>query len=159
MLKLQSKNLLLRPYTAADSALLISLYKDWKWEGVDDAFAHNFFIEVIQKQYDLGGGVLATFIKQDNTYIGHCGLKYIETQGEWFLSFRFLKAFWQHDLPVEAIKVCFEWGFNRLNLNEIVVDLEEKNGGAAKILQKAGMKYRYNFEQNGIPLIRYSIFS
>ncbi len=156
---LQTERLLLRPYTLEDSPLLIQLYNDWNWEAVDDAFAKNFFTEVIQKQYELKGGVLATFLKENNTYIGHCGLKYIAAKEEWYLSFRFLKAFWKHNIPSEAIDVCLKWGFNRLNLNEIVVDLEERNVGAAKMLENIGFKFRQQITEDNITLFRYSIFS
>jgi [ribosomal protein S5]-alanine N-acetyltransferase len=156
---LQTERLLLRPYTLEDSTLLVQLYNDWNWNDVDDAFAKNFFTEVIQKQYELKGGVLATFLKENNRYIGHCGLKYVADKDEWYLSFRFLKAFWKHNIPSEAAEACLKWGFNRLNLREIVVDLEKRNVGAAKILENVGFKFRQQVEENGILLFRYSIFS
>ncbi len=156
---LSTKRLLLRPYTENDLPQLVTLYADWQWNDVDEAFAKHFFTEVIAKQYDIGGGVLATFLKENNTYIGHCGLKYVAEKGEWYLSFRFLKAFWRNSLPVEAIEACLKWGFNRLNINEIVVDLEQRNQGAAKTLEIVGFKFRHSFEENNEILMRYSVFS
>jgi RimJ/RimL family protein N-acetyltransferase len=156
---LSTTRLLLRPYAENDIPHLIALYSDWKWENIDETFAKHFLTEVISKQYEIGGGVLAVFLKETDTYIGHCGLKYIAEKEEWYLSFRFLKAFWRNTIPDEAIEACLKWGFNRLNLNEIVVDLEEKNAGAAKILEKAGFDFRLTFEENGQRFLRYSIFS
>ncbi len=156
---LQSERLSLRPYTEKDTALLLQLYTDWHWDNVEEAFLHQFFKENIAKQYELGGGVLATFLQEGKVYIGHCGLKFMDNKDEWYLSFRFIKTFWRNQYPEEAIKVCLKWGFHRLNLQEIVVDLEEKNAGAAKMLLKVGFKLRYAFEENGEKLLRYSVFS
>jgi RimJ/RimL family protein N-acetyltransferase len=156
---LSTKQLFLRQYTEEDVSYIIALYNDWKWEGIDEDFAHRFLSDVILKQYEHGGGILATFLKETDEYIGHCGLKFIKEKDEWYLSFRFLKAYWRNNLPTEAIDACLAWGFNRLNLKEIVVDLEERNTGAAKTLEKSGLKFRHIYEDNGQKLLRYSIFS
>jgi [ribosomal protein S5]-alanine N-acetyltransferase len=160
---LRSERLVLRPYTDEDIPHLVTLYTDWKWEGVNTVFATTFLHEVIQKQYEFGGGVLATFLKGDTTefqqYIGHCGLKYIAEKHEWYLSFRFIKAYWRENYPSEAIETCLKWGFNSLNINEIVLDLTENNRAVIKTITKAGFKFRCNFEENGVIIERYSIFS
>lgn len=158
-MELSSQRLTYRKYTQQDTALLLALYTDWRWEGVNEAFALYFLEEVIAKQYNHGGGLLAVFLKENETYIGHCGLKFVETQQEWYLSFRFLKKYWRDNLPLEAINTCVAFGFNRLNLTEIVVDLETRNQGASKLLEAAGFKYRHTFEQDNNSLSRYSIFT
>lgn len=156
---LKSKRLYFRLYSLDDFSLLQQLYQDWKWKDNSEDFVKVFLQNKILPQYELGGGLLATFLSEGNFYIGHCGLKYIKEKEEWYLSFRFLKKFWREDLPAEAISTCIDWGFNRLNLKEIVVDLEEKNFGAAKTLEKVGLRYRYIFEEDGAKLVRYSIFN
>jgi [ribosomal protein S5]-alanine N-acetyltransferase len=156
---LSSKRLKFRRYTLHDVGLLQSLYQDWNWQDTSENFVKEFLLYSIMQQYDRQCGLLATFLMESNEYIGHCGLKYSDEREEWFLSFRFLKKYWREDLPTEAIMTCLMWGFNRLNLREIVVDLEPKNQGAAKTLEKAGFRYRYAFEENSVHLVRYSVFS
>ncbi len=156
---LNTQRLYLRKYVPEDFPLLVQLYNDWKWRDVDDAFAKNFLVNVICKQYDKGGGVWATFLRENDNYIGHCGIKYLEIQQEWHLSFRFLKSCWRNNLPAKAIKTCTDYGFRSLNINEIVVDLDERNKAAAKMLRSIGFRHRISFEENGTWLLRYSIFS
>jgi RimJ/RimL family protein N-acetyltransferase len=68
---LKTPRLYLRKYISEDYPLLIQLYTNWKWEGIDEAFAKQFLETVIQKQYEKGGGVFATFLKENDVYIGH----------------------------------------------------------------------------------------
>ena len=156
---LKTPRLYLRKYAPEDYPLLVDLYNDWKWNDVNDEFAREFLCNTIQKQYELGGGVFATFLQENDLYIGHCGVKCLQKHREWHLSFRFLKTYWKNNLPAEAIKACLTFGFLSLNLNEIIVDLEERNKAAAKMLQSVGFKHRISFEENGTKLLRHSIFS
>lgn len=154
-----SKRLYFRSYTKEDNPLLFSLFENWKWKNIDDAFIADYFEKKMQPHYEKGAGVLATFLKEENIYIGHCGIKWHEEKEEWYLSFRFLKSFWRNELHVEAIAACVNWAFNQLKINEIVLDLEEKTRGAAKVIEKVGFRERFLFEENGEMLLRYSIFS
>lgn len=154
-----SQRLSFRPYDERDIDALVSLYNDWQWADVNEAFAKDFLTQVIQKQYAYGAGVWATFLKENHIYIGHCGLKFMPDKQEWYLSFRFLKTYWRNEIPLEALSACIRWGFGQLQITEIVVDLEEQNQGAAKILLRAGFKVRFAYAENNQQLIRYSIFS
>jgi RimJ/RimL family protein N-acetyltransferase len=154
-----SKRLYFRPYTKEDDTLLFALFENWKWENIDNTFVADYFEKKLLPDYEKGAGMLATFLKEEDVYIGHCGIKWQEQKEEWYLSFRFLKPFWRDELNVEAIAACVNWGFKQLQINEIVLDLEEKNRGAAKIIEKIGFRERFLFEENGEKLVRYSIFS
>jgi [ribosomal protein S5]-alanine N-acetyltransferase len=156
---LYSKRLFFRQYTDADLIHLLALYTDWQWQNVDEAFVQHFLHHTIKKQYEIGGGVLAVFLKETDTYIGHCGIKYVAEKDEWFLSFRFIKAFWCEDLPAEAINTCVQWGFRTLCLKEIVLDIAEQHRAVIKTISKAGFKFRYTFKEYDMVLERYSVFS
>ncbi len=156
---LYSNRLYLRPYTKEDYPLLVSLFENWKWENVDEMFVANYFEKNLQPHYDKNAGMLATFLKENDVYIGHCGIKWQEQKEEWYLSFRFLKPFWRNELHIEALTTCLHWAFKHLNINEIVLDLEENSRGAAKVIEKIGFRERFIFEENGEMLVRYSIFS
>ena len=158
-LLLKTPRLYLRRYIDDDYPLLVKLYTDWNWKSINEEFAREFLTNTIQKQYAHGGGLFATFLLENDHYIGHCGIKYMEQQSEWHLSFRFLKSFWKNNLPAEAIRTCIEFGFSRLNIKEIVVDLDDRNKAAAKVLQNLGFRHRIIYEENGTTLQRYSIFS
>lgn len=149
-----SKNYFFRRYTLEDVPLLVALYENWNWENVDDIFAENLLKNTIFEQYEAYNvGLYAVFSKENEQYLGHCGVKF--QKEEWHLSFRFLKPFWKNDAPVEVIQACTAHDFKRLRMNEIVIDLDYKSKGAAKILKKADFKHRIFFSENEE---RYSIF-
>ena len=149
-----SNNLFFRRYTFDDILLIKTLYQDWNWENIDGDFAEKHLKNLIFFQYEqYDAGVWAVFSKENENYVGHCGTKYHDE--EWHLSFRFLKSFWKNDAPVEAINACVSHDFKRLQINEIVVHLDKKSKGAAKMLLKSGMKHRFSI---GEEQERYSIF-
>jgi [ribosomal protein S5]-alanine N-acetyltransferase len=149
-----STNFFFRRYTIEDIPLLLALYENWNWENIDAIFVENHLKNLIFKQYEAhNAGVYAIFSKENEQYMGHCGVKFQEE--EWHLSFRFLKSFWKNDAPVEVIKACIDYDFKRLKMNEIVIDLDFKSKAAGKMIMKAGFKHRLFFGENEE---RYSVF-
>lgn len=150
-----SNNLFFRRYTLNDILLIKTLYQNWNWENTDDNFAEKHLKNLIFFQYEqYDTGLWAIFLRENNNYVGHCGLKYIDE--EYHLSFRFLKSFWKNDAPAEAISACIKHDFSRLQINEIVIHLDKKSKGAAKMLLKTGMKHRFSINEGEEE--RYSIF-
>jgi RimJ/RimL family protein N-acetyltransferase len=149
-----------RRYTLEDVPLLITLYRDWQWENVEEDFVKKHLENLIFKQYDhYNGGVLAVFEKNTDEYVGHCGIKCAEKTDEWLLSFRFLKSFWKNDQPLEPINACVKHGFGQLGIKEIIIDLDNKSKGAAKMIEKVNFKHRVTFSENTQIIHRYSIFN
>ncbi len=98
-------------------------------------------------QYQLYGyGRWAVIDKQTGDFLGWCGLKYTAELNEVDLGFRFFKQYWNQGYATETAKACIDYGFNKLNLCQIVGRAMEANIGSVKVLEKAGMNFVGKFE-------------
>ena len=86
----------------------------------------------------------ATEILADNEFIGFIGLAYQEYKTEFTpaidIGWRLKKSVWGKGYATEGAKKCLEYGFNELNLNEIVSTCTKNNLKSENVMQKIGMK-------------------
>jgi RimJ/RimL family protein N-acetyltransferase len=101
-------------------------------------------------QYEkYGVGRLAVIEKKSNTFIGWCGLKYSPDLDEYDIGFRFQRANWNKGFATETAKKCLEFGFDNLNLKEIVGRAMKENKASIKVLEKIGMTFKNDFDFDG----------
>lgn len=95
-----------------------------------------------------GLGRWAVIRKEDNAFLGWCGLKYSPDKNEHDIGFRFFKQHWNKGYATEAAKKCIEVGFNTFKLPFIVGRVMKKNTASIKVLEKIGLTLvsDYNFE-------------
>lgn len=86
-------------------------------------------------------GRCGVFLRENNTFIGWCGLKYHEDTRETDLGYRFKKAYWGKGYGTEAASICINDGFTRLQLQRIYAEAYAENIGSIRIMEKIGMKY------------------
>jgi len=96
-----------------------------------------------------GFGRWAVIRKQDDVYIGWCGLKYSPQLDEVDLGFRFFKKHWNKGYATEAAKACIDYGFNHLGLKKIVGRAMNENQSSIRVLEKIGMIYEKEFDFDG----------
>lgn len=106
------------------------------------------------KNYDqylkYGCGRWAVINKENEEFLGWCGLKYTATKNEYDIGFRFFKKHWNKGYATEAAKSCIEYGLNSLNIKEIVGRAIKQNLASIRVLQKIGLIYHQeiDFERN-----------
>jgi ribosomal-protein-alanine N-acetyltransferase len=117
----------------------------------------------IQKQYkDNGIGRWATIEKSTGRFIGWSGLKFI-TEPEnnhvnfYDVGFRFIPEFWGNGYATESAKAALEYGFTKLNANEIIGTAHEENKASRRALEKCGLKYIEKFQWKNLTCDRLSI--
>ncbi|MBO1255385.1 GNAT family N-acetyltransferase [Alteromonas sp. 5E99-2] len=102
---------------------------------------------VVQRLKDLNAKNGCCFwsceLKETNTFIGLVGLNKIE-DGLPFapcveIGWRFSKNYWGKGYATEAAKGCLEYGFETLNLNEIVSFAVKDNKNSIKVMESIGM--------------------
>ena len=86
-------------------------------------------------------GRYGVFLREKNTFIGWCGLKYHEDTGETDFGYRFKKSFWGKGYGTEAASICIKDGFTRLHLQRIYAEAYTENIGSIRIMEKVGMKF------------------
>lgn len=160
LINLQTRRLILRPITLDDVQGLYELNLNpevTQYTG-DIAFESIEATEKFYKAYDqyqrFGMGRFSTFLKSNNEFIGWCGLKKIEN-GVIDLGYRFFKKHWGYGYATEASLVCLRYGFENLNLSEIIAQAWTVNSPSIRVMQKIGMEVKQEFMYEGRPAIQY----
>lgn len=87
--------------------------------------------------------------RKTNEYLGWCGLKK-HSDGMIDLGYRIKKAYWGRGIASEAAAACLDYGFNVLNMSEIVGRSAKANLASIRILEKIGMQFWKNDTCDGI---------
>lgn len=164
--ELQTERLLLRPMIEEDVHNLFELNTDTEvvqytgnasFENLQEAMSVIRDITFPQwEKYQMGR--FSTFLK-DGTYIGWCGLKYLEEKDEVDLGYRFMKKFWGKGYATEASRVCLDYGFNQLWCEVITAHAMTQNVASIEVMKKLGMSFTHQGYDGevGNELVHYEI--
>jgi RimJ/RimL family protein N-acetyltransferase len=155
---LTTPRLYLRQFTIDDAPLILALNTPNVLKFVherlpnDEEDAKQIIANIIIPQYELYQlGRFAVHVKEDNRFVGWCGLKYVKEESEIDLGYRFMENEWGKGFATEAATACLQFGFNERNLETIIGRAHIDNIASQKVLQKAGMIYEKNIvEEDGI---------
>ncbi len=81
------------------------------------------------------------FLRNNHEFLGWCGLKYTPEKNEVDLGYRFLFKHWNKGYASEAAKACLHYGFNVLQIEEIIARADQRNIGSYRVMEKVGMTY------------------
>ncbi|WP_029277447.1 GNAT family N-acetyltransferase [Pedobacter borealis] len=113
-------------------------------------------IEFIRKQYiENGIGRWAVIEKATGKFVGWSGLKLIKESTNnhinyYDLGYRFSKRFWGKGYATETAMAARDYGFNELNLHEIIGIADIDNLGSIHVLEKVGLKRISIFDYHDI---------
>ena len=151
-LVLETERLLLRELTVEDARDTYNLNQDpevikyvhgsGSFESIDDA---RVFLEGYDRYKKEGMGRWACIIKENNEFIGWCGL-IKEESGDVDLGFRLYRKNWGYGYATEAAKACLKYGFEELGLNRIVASAMAENKASINVIEKLGMTFVKYFE-------------
>lgn len=147
MIKLETPRLILREWTQNDAEPMYRLNLDpevIQYTG-DVPFTSIEEAALFLAQHDnyikYGFGRWAVVHKETNQFLGWCGLKYIEELNETDIGFRFFKSQWNKGYATEAASACIHYGFEKLNLQEIIGRAVKANTASIRVLEKIGMTF------------------
>ena len=147
---LQTPRLILRRFTNSDedAALLLKLNSDpevlkYLHEPVLQSLqqAKEIISNIILPQYEKDLGRWAVHTKNNNEFIGWCGLKHRPEAYEIDLGYRFIKTAWGKGYATEAALHTLNYGFEELHLKTIIGRAHIENTGSLNILEKIGMHF------------------
>lgn len=121
-----------------------------KMEQIENVF------QSIQQQYAENGiGRWATIEKLSGNFIGWSGLKFIKEEENNHINYcevgyRLSPMYWGQGYATESCKAALDFGFNTLNLPEIIGTVNEENNVSKKVLEKCGLKFVEKFMWNDI---------
>lgn len=108
------------------------------------------FLDNYTEYEQSGFGRWAVIRKDDNAFLGWCGLKRNE-EGYVDIGFRFFQHFWGAGYATEAAQKSIEIGFNDYHLDEIIGRTAKQNSGSIRVLEKIGMEFFKTGDCHGIP--------
>jgi RimJ/RimL family protein N-acetyltransferase len=86
-------------------------------------------------------GLWAAIFKEEQRYIGCCGLRHVEGGKSAHLRYYFARPYWRRGFATEAAKGFVEVAFGRLALLTIVADVGKGNQASGHILQRLRFEY------------------
>src|SRR5688500_6117911 len=156
---LETPRLVFRRFTEADAKLILELHSD----PLVLQFLHEPLVtteeearEIIQKiiipQYKLNLGRWALHTRDNNKFIGWCGLKYNASSDETDLGYRLSNEAWGKGYATEAAEYTLQYGFDTLQLKKIIAHAHVQNTASINVLEKLGMKYTRDEVIDDIPV-------
>ncbi|NMH27906.1 GNAT family N-acetyltransferase [Flavobacterium silvaticum] len=112
------------------------------------------FISTYDAYQKTGMGRWAVIRKQDDEFLGWCGLKL--ENGNCDIGFRFFRKFWNTGYATEAASKCLEIGLTELKMDEIIGRALKENIASIKVLEKIGLAFSHEFEAHGTTAVWYS---
>ena len=103
--------------------------------------AKEIMRNIILPQYQNKLGRWAVHLKDNNVFIGWCGLKFRHERDEIDLGYRFIPSAWGRGYATEAAEACLHYAFETLQLEKINACAHIENTASLAILQKIGMLY------------------
>ncbi len=160
---LTTKRLLLRTFAESDVPYFYRLNADPKvmqytgdvpFKSLKEA---RQFIKNYRAYTQHGYGRWTVILKENQEYLGWCGLKYSPEKKETDIGFRFLQQHWNRGYATEAAQACLRYGFQDLGLTKIVGRAMSDNHASIRVLEKIGMRFEKYFEENNIKWIQLNI--
>jgi [ribosomal protein S5]-alanine N-acetyltransferase len=104
-----------------------------------------------------GFGRLAVVLKENGTFIGFAGLKYLDDLGEVDLGYRLMAAYWGRGFATEASRALVAHGFEVLGLKRIIGLVEPEHVRSVRVLGKSGMVFERMIDYRGQRVAQYAI--
>jgi RimJ/RimL family protein N-acetyltransferase len=161
---LETERLYLRPFETKDLDMLVPMYSNinvMRFIGTGKTLARTQAEKSIAmwNEYEKKNGFSnwAIIRKEDNAFIGKCGLSRLPDESDIEISYILDEPYWGMGYATEISKAVLEYGFNRLNFKRIVAMAYPQNSPSIKVIEKIGMKYEKEAEYWGIKFLFYSI--
>jgi RimJ/RimL family protein N-acetyltransferase len=147
---IETERLIIRPYTLGDAedAYRVNLDPDVsRYTGDGGVKSREEMYNLLEnttladyKKY--GYGRMAVIYKPDNQYIGFCGLKFLPDMNTVDIGYRFAKKYWGMGIATESARPFIQYGFEMLQLKEIIGLVVPENVASSNVLKKLDFQFR-----------------
>lgn len=158
----QTKRLALQPLKPEDAAVLHSIYQI---EGMLRYFPDPVppvlekvqrFILLQQAHWEVHGyGDWGISLPGREEIIGWAGLQYLPELDETEVGFLLDRQFWGKGFATEAARASLQFGFEQVNLGQIIALVHPENIASQRVIEKCGMAYQETLQLWGIELMRF----
>jgi ribosomal-protein-alanine N-acetyltransferase len=116
------------------------------------------WIDLISSRWEADRiGFCAVIEKSTGKFAGWCGLWRLKETNEIEVGYALIKDFRGKGYASEAAGAFLEYGFETLNLEEIVAVARPENNASRRVMERAGMTYDYTGKFYERDLVHYSI--
>jgi ribosomal-protein-alanine N-acetyltransferase len=166
MIILETQRLILRRLEPGDLDSLYALYRDPEVRRYFPEGILTFEETKEELEWFLNGhpehpelGLWATILKEDNRFIGRCGLLpwTIDGKPEVEVAYLLAKEHWGKGLGTEAAQGVLNYGFDRLNLSRLICLIDKENRASIQVATKIGMRFEREGCDDKGPFLLYSI--
>lgn len=147
---IETPRLMIRAWMASDGPNLASIY------GNSPEQAGGVIREMNEEYERLGYGVWPVVLKSSSALIGACGLREVTQISQIELTAAFLRDEWGHGYAHEASSAVLGFGFQELNLGEIVGLVDRENARGIALINRLEMHYDRVIRARHRDLMRYS---
>lgn len=143
---LETERLYFREFTMDDADMVFDMHKDPEitryvgdvvpWDTIE--LTRKILSEFILPQYENKIGRWAVYVKENNVFIGWCGLKKVDN--EYDLGYRFIQKYWNRGYATEAAAAVLAYGV-KLGLENIMGRAAVANVASVNVLKKIGMTF------------------
>ena len=95
--------------------------------------------------------------KPDRNLIGFCGVGFWHDTKEPEIGWWLARPCWGRGLATEAAVPALRYAFERVRLSRIVSIAMPENIASTRIMQKLGLEFDSEFENEGVRLVKYAI--
>jgi ribosomal-protein-alanine N-acetyltransferase len=116
----------------------------------------DHFIERINNHfYEYSYGLYAVDSLEDNSFIGFIGLSHPRFESPFTpcveIGWRLAKEYWNKGYATEGAIACLDYGFNTLNIDEILSFTAVQNVRSENVMKKIGMERIGEFDHPALP--------
>ncbi|GAC1367210.1 MAG: GNAT family N-acetyltransferase [Ktedonobacteraceae bacterium] len=164
MIIFETERLLFRPLMLSDLDALATLYADPDVTrflgGPRDRAEVQRALTGYMREYEVyGHSFFATIRKEDETFIGQCGLlnQEVEGRGEIELAYVLARPYWQQGLALEGTRAIRDFGMQKKGFLRLISLIPPANEASIHIAEDIGMKFERSVSQWGQNFSLYAI--
>ncbi len=105
----------------------------------------------------VGYGRWGCVLRETQSLIGFCGLKYLPELDAVDVGYRFLPEHWGQGLATEACAASLKFGLDTLRLRRIIGLVLPENAASIRVLEKCGMRRNGTIEYDGHDALLYDV--
>ena len=160
---LETERLFLRKFNENDIDAVYAMRSDGDLmrfirEPQTDRAEAESWIELVSSRWETEKiGFCAVIEKSSGKFVGWCGLWRLKETDETEIGYALIKDFRGRGFAVEASEAFLIYGFETLNLKEIVAVARPENRASRRVMERVGMTYDYIGKFYERDLVHYSI--
>lgn len=164
MTKIETHRMWLRPLAEADLDDLAEIYSDpdvMRYRLISQPASRKQTQESLESYLahweQHGFGRWATIYKANQQLIGHCGLEYLASLGSVEVNYLLAREYWGQGLATECAIALLSYGFETLQLEQLVALAKPENLASRRVMEKIGMQLEKNIQLYGVEWVLYKI--